>query len=102
MGDQHRSEKRNDRQGQISLWRMLCLTTRKCGIRTVEQPAIGSQRACEGRGADRTAEGRLARWCGRKPRDWEDVGNHGTPQIARAVERGAHNESSVAAMLHVR
>lgn len=45
---------------------------------------------------------RLARWCGRKPRDWEDVGNHGTRQIARAVERGAHNESSVAAMLHVR
>jgi hypothetical protein len=58
----------------------------------------------ERRGADRIGRrrARLAQWCRRKPRDWEDVGNHGTPQIARAMERGVHNESSVAAMLHVR
>ena len=106
MGDQHRSGKSNDRQGQANfLWRMLCLTTRKCG--TQDCGAASHREPAGLRGT--SDEGRIGRrragWpggCRRKPRDWEDDGNHGTPQIARAVERGAHNESSVAAMLHVR
>jgi hypothetical protein len=62
MGDQHESEKRNDRQGQISFWRML---NNKEYLGSVEQPAIGSQRVCEGlrdEGRIGQAEGRLAQW----------------------------------------
>lgn len=95
MGDQHLSEKRKDRQGQISLWRMFNNHHKKRMKVVVEQPAIGSQRDCEGR----TAEGRLARWCPWSPVIGKTMGNHGTPQIARGMERGVHNESSVAANL---
>jgi hypothetical protein len=96
MGDQRRNEQRNDRQGQFSLANARMFNDSE----SVEQPAIGNTSGLRGESWWRAGMGRVAPWVvPPESRDWEV---DGTPQIARLLGRCAHDESTVATMLHVK